>query len=249
MKYLLIIFFIITFTPSKSQAEGLYEYIDRKQAEKKKSRWTLADWMATKERNGWMDQWLALNTAPNFLDFNISVGGGKLTPTIDDVQAVDEKTVEGSLGLHFNIIGLEGQYKESEGHHKSRTGIFHLRIMGQSTQSTFIAVQYGIHLLTDDTYGKYDYDFLGVYANFYFLPYFGATGGYRNYLTTINDSLGIKSDGRRVDAGAFIELGALRLYGNYYLEVLEFRGTNPGISGGKDKREETGITYGLQLFF
>lgn len=248
MKILVLIITFCFVSPSL-KAEGLYEYIDRKQEEKKKSRWTLADWMATKERNGWMDQWLAMNTAPNFLDFTLGGGLGKVTPTTDDNQSDSEKLTEGNLGLHFNIIGLEGQYKESPDRYKSRTGIFHLRILGQSTQSTFIAVQYGIHLLNDQAYGKYDYEFLGVYANFYFLPYFGAQGGYRNYMTTKSDSLGIESSGRRVDTGAFIELGALRFYANYFTEVLTFEGAGSGINGGKDKREEEGITYGLQLFF
>lgn len=54
----------------------------------------------------------------------------------------------------------------SSDEYKSRTGIFHLRILGGSTQSTYIALQYGVHLLNDQDNGKYDYDFTGVAVNF-----------------------------------------------------------------------------------
>jgi hypothetical protein len=94
-----------------------------------------------------MDQWLALNTAPNFFDFNIALESADFEHTINGTTDSEELSLKGaSIGLHFNIIGFEGQYKMAENsstdEFKSRTGIFHLRILGHSTQSTHIALQY-----------------------------------------------------------------------------------------------------------
>lgn len=132
-----------------------------------------------------MDQWLALNTAPNFLDFNIALETADFEHSINGTTDAEEQSLKGaSIGLHFNIIGFEGQYKMAENsstdEFKSRTGIFHLRILGHSTQSTHIALQYGVHLLTDQDNGKYDEEFSAVSADFYFLPFFGFEGAYRN---------------------------------------------------------------------
>lgn len=89
MKFLCSVFILIISIPSLAQ-EGLYEFIERKQAEKKQSRWTLAQWLALKERNGLMDQWLALNTAPNFLDFNIALEAADFDHTINGVTDAQE---------------------------------------------------------------------------------------------------------------------------------------------------------------
>lgn len=127
---------------------------------------------------------------------------------------------------------------------KSRTGIFHLRILGHSTQSTHIALQYGVHLLTDQDNGKYDYEFSAVSANFYFLPFFGFEGVYRNYIKTKNDGLTSESWGRRVETGFFLELGFLRLFAVKYRETLVFKD-----SSTTNTEVDEGTSYGLRMFF
>ena len=59
-----ILVFVVSL-PARSQStvEGTYEVtVNKKQEEKTKARWTLAEWLAQKQRNQMMDLWLAQNS-------------------------------------------------------------------------------------------------------------------------------------------------------------------------------------------
>ena len=60
-------FFVATF--AASNAFAVLDFLNNKQAPKKTSRWTLADWMSTKRQMSLQDQWLAMNSSDNFYEF------------------------------------------------------------------------------------------------------------------------------------------------------------------------------------
>lgn len=51
-----LIFLVFSFSSNLFAIEGVYEVIIKKQQEKEASRWTLADWLLTKQKMALMDQ-------------------------------------------------------------------------------------------------------------------------------------------------------------------------------------------------
>ena len=66
MKLLLALLFTL---PCFSQAETVWEYVDRKLEKKEFKRWSLSSWLYEKEKFAYQDQWLAMNTDSDFLSF------------------------------------------------------------------------------------------------------------------------------------------------------------------------------------
>ena len=240
------------------RGEGLYDFIDRKQKQKKKSRWTLGGHMALRERNSLMDQWLAINTSANALEFFFSgeMNSGTIpvrkdTSTGLETNLPEETFQQFNLGIFVTIFGLEFQYKRAKAENQNsfdntRTGMFHLRILGNSTQSTSINLSYGIKVAEDNSFGKFNYDFVGAWSEIYLIGSFGIQGMYRKYLNSENDDRTLESSGSRTEAGAFLEFNFFRLYGVWFQEDYDF---TVKANGNETTFTNDGIFYGVKLFF
>jgi hypothetical protein len=192
--------------PTSSWADETYTFIVKKQEEKKLKRWTLQEWLETKEKMRLMDMWLALHTPSPFEFF---VGTEFQTPS---------SGIGLGVAAYASLVGLEIQHEWIS---PPRThALFHLRIFGFADQSTHITLQAG---LRDEERGDGAMPrsaLLGGRMSVYVLKYFGVEGLYRHYFATAG-----RGAERRWEAGAFIDFSFVRVYGKYFNEnsPLQYR--------------------------
>lgn len=205
--------------------------------------WTLADWLNQKQKFKLQDQWLAVNTQANLYEFGLNGG-----------QASYEKTVNGvtnkytmnqiSASFWFSIFGLEYVRNSSAEDFVSQSGQFNIRLLGQSASSTNLKAFYGVR---KTEYKNPDNEITNNYAGadlrLYIFQFFGVTAGYEKSFQAEDNSM-TAYEGQRVDYGAFIELGFVRLSGTYFTEDTYV--TPSGGSESKQSRE--GVLTGLQFY-
>lgn len=210
-------------------ADDAYTFIVKKQDEKEKHRWNLADWLNTRDRMRVQDLWLSLHSPSPFefylggnLQFNQLIPGGS--------QGASEMFA----GAFSSIFGLEGRY-ESATAETRWFGIFNFRFFGNQDQSTNMTLQMGIRN-TDDGYNVYRNTLAGLSITFYLSKYFGVEGLYRYYFPSTPIESGAQYSGERIQGGGFIEFKFLRIFGGYIVD-------NESIS------KMTGAQVGTKIYF
>jgi hypothetical protein len=186
-----------------------WSFVGRKAEVKRQSRWSLDEWLATRERMKWSDMWLALNY-PSPYEFFL-LGGYNLVPQSNGGKA----GVRLGAGAYVKIFGLEyehGTVLRDEDHAR-----FHLRLFGYNVQNTNLTFQAGVRFLSNATREGY----LGLSATIYLHKYFGIYSLYRYYLT---------SSEHRTEVGPFVDFGPLRVFGNY---LYQEQNANGWILGGQ----------------
>ncbi|MEZ4873854.1 MAG: hypothetical protein R2827_16760 [Bdellovibrionales bacterium] len=135
--WLLVLFFTIS---ELAQAqEGVYEVVVKKQEKKERTRWTLTDWLAQKERIRMMDYWLAMNTSDNPFEFSIGMDTGDLTLETDDGTTVvdtSERASQYHLSAFATIVGISGRLVDNSDDYDGSELAFNLRLLGSSQQNT-----------------------------------------------------------------------------------------------------------------
>jgi hypothetical protein len=208
---------------SNASADDVYTVVVKKQEVKAKSRWTLSEWLETRDRMKLMDLWLALHS-PSPYEFNL---GGNYQ-LLDQSAASQNNTWEVFAGAFASIFGLEGRYEA--GSLKRWFGIFNLRIFGYHDQGTNITLQGGVRG-SESGSATYRNALAGVSLTIYLSRFFGVDGLFRYYFPSTPDGSGIIYSGNRYQGGAFIDFKFLRVYGNYFIEgdgVLSMRGATLG---------------------
>lgn len=240
---------LIGFTGSRAlaQLEGKYEVtIDKKQEEKRKSRWTLEEWLAQKQRNQMMDLWLAKNSHSSLFEFflegqaiNYNSSDGHGGPSAND------NAYQGTFAAYAGIAGLAGGY-EGDGEDRTKWfGSFNLRIFGRAIQDTHVNIDYGLQGLTLKNTGEYFQNQAGgVSLDLYLTKQFGVQGAYHHILPGASNQ-DRSMDGENEQAGVFIDFGAMRVYGCWRKEFLRFNGG--ALPNSSEFRE--GFGGGLRLFF
>lgn len=226
-------------TGTIAKADDVYQVIVKKQEEKKKTRWSLSEWLETRDRMRLMDLWLAIHS-PSPYEFYLGgdyhFGGLKSdTPSVSSAYG----SIRGYAAAFASIFGLEGQYDSTA---SRKLGIFHVRIFGFHNQSTHITLQTGLRSEAEPE--NLRHIFAGVTAAFYFHRYFGIEGLYRNYFASVNSVNGVKTSGTRYEGGAFVDFKFTRVYGTYFYELERVRG-NPAQSN----QTRSGVLAGVKLFF
>lgn len=195
----------------KACADDIYTIVIKKQEDKDRYRWTLSDWLYTRDTMRIQDLWLALHSPSPYEFF---LGGN---------YQFDHLTPGGTLNpweLHFgafvSIFGLEAHYESTVDNQWS--GIFDLRVFGYHDQSTNITLQVG---LRDRSNGSYSIDniFTGARFTIYLARAFGVEMLYRHFFTNstpTSTGVGISSD--RFQGGVFLDYKFLRIYGDYFTE-------------------------------
>ncbi|MCM2323514.1 MAG: hypothetical protein NDJ90_09660 [Oligoflexia bacterium] len=188
---------------SEARCDDVYTVVVKKQEAKAQRRWSLAEWLETKEKIKLMDMWLALHTPSPFEfalsgDYRTGSGpGGNFTGWSASALAF------------ATIFGLEAQFERAP---QSRYhGLFHFRILGYSDQGTHITLQGGLRGI-----GGHRAPLAGVRTSLYLARFFGIEGLYRHYFESAGPE-------RRYEAGAFIDFRYLRVYGGAYFEPLPVR--------------------------
>src|SRR5262245_4488691 len=87
---------------TRAQADDVYTFVVKKQEEKAKRRWSLADWLDTLDRMRMMDLWLALHS-PTPYEFFLS--GAYVMPN----NSSSPKGSDLSFAAFASIFGLEGR--------------------------------------------------------------------------------------------------------------------------------------------
>lgn len=244
-KFLILFFtFSLTSTVCAQGIEGVYEVIVRKQEEKKAVRWTLADWLLTKQKMALMDQWLALHSSSTLFEFFLEGSGGMLDGR-SSLESMDKSktSYRYQAAFYLRAIGIQGGVDKFSGFQDSSFYQGNLILLGSSAQSTNIQVHYGKRNLNTQ-YGEFGPTYWGVSGSLYLLPFLGGLYEYRNYSS--DESAGNSfSDRKRQEYGAFLDIWFLRLRGTYFKERSTF---NTTANGAFDQRI-SGWWFGGQLFF
>jgi hypothetical protein len=239
--------FILFFASLNAHAYFQMDFLKNKNSAKASSRWTLADWLQQKSKARLADQWLAANRAAGQL-VEVNLGGGYNQYEVKTgaaSAAVDHHSQSYQLDTYISFFNLMGEYEKTDNDKESMAGAAGLRLLGSSSQTTNLVARYGIRQLKDTVTDEvWKNNFAEGQLQLYVISAFGLQGKYRYYFPH-DSSSGNKLAGHRVTAGAFLEFGLLRLFGDYYQEPMEL--TPAG--GAAVKQDRTGFEYGIKLFF
>lgn len=210
------------------------------------SRWTLGEWLAQKDRNKLMDQWLWLNS-PSPYEFSLlgaNTNYKKILTTSENEYTIT--SLESSAYAH--IVGLTMEYENRNSENENDlTGMLNLRLLGSSIQSSGLTVHYGQRTRTFsglDPVSVTKNQFYQVSLQLYIGQYFGITSSHRTYLPFTDTYFG-EITGNQFQAGAFIEFEFLRIFGTWFEDIQ--KNSNPSTPNPEIKRN--GIKTGLQFFF
>ncbi|OFZ19577.1 MAG: hypothetical protein A2X94_14110 [Bdellovibrionales bacterium GWB1_55_8] len=235
MYSLIVLFFLFALIWAYSphvRADETFTFVVKKQEEKAKNRWTLSEWLETRDRMRLMDLWLALHS-PSPYEF--LAGAAYIAP----------QTGAASSGMGFSgaayasIFGVGGDYEPASASRAARWDAqFLFRIFGYHAQGTNLTLQAGVRGGEEGQRGA----IAGISANFYLARHFGLEGLYRHHFESIPNAAGNRVQGSRYEGGAFIDFSFLRLFGNYFSEQERRSGeTFDGVT--------TGLQLGAKLFF
>lgn len=224
---------------AEARASGFYQYVQKKQETKAKSRWTLQEWLSTKDRIEMMDLWLAFNT-PSPFEFYIGgdYGSGEFA------GAPRATTFGMHAAAYASLFGLEGRYRT--GARPETQALFNFRIFGFQTQGTNLTLQGGLRFQEGVTApGESSRNAsVGGTTTIYLGRYFGVDALYRKHFRSVPTISGTLSQGSQFEVGAFIEFNVFRVYGTYFAERVEtVSGAN--VSGATGR----GFTVGTRLYF
>jgi hypothetical protein len=175
---------------SPVRAHELYQWANRRQEEKAKTRWTLSEWLETRDRMRLMDLWLAMNSPSPFEFF---IGGANRLDEGWSVQAAAYATIFG-LGFERNS--------------ETTSGEFLLRVLGNQIQGTNLTLSLGVRS------GELRNAYAGAGLTIYLARYFGLDGSYRRHFAAVPNSAGLANESFELDWGAFIDFKFLRVFGS-----------------------------------
>ncbi len=244
--------YILLLFPLFIQAESYLVTIEKQQEEKRSNRWTIADWFSTKNKVRLMDQWLAMHRSEsNIFDLYVGANMGtwqeELTQNgVTSEQDITWQSAEAGFGLW--IFGAEAAYeldgKDSE-RFKAQNLWGHIRLIGDSLQSTNLRAIGGIRLLEltgNGSIDEYENIFWGGILTLYVFDFLGFEMGYRQYVAAESET-GIELEGQRLDRIVFLELWALRFYANFFREDLNFT-----VAGSNSSTRNQGLLAGARIY-
>jgi len=239
---------LLVFHSFQAAAYFQMDFMKAKAANRASSQWTLADWLAQKNKMRLADHWLAMNRSASIFELNPSGGYNKFQIKTTDAAGVtttvDRHAQSYQLDMYISLLNLMGEFEKTDNHIEAYGGALGLRLLGTSSQTTNLILRYGWrrlrHLTTQE---DWENQFAEGQLQLYLVSVFGLQSKYRHYFPNTSNK-GNKLEGRRLTAGAFVELAIFRLYADYYQEPLEK--TSAGIVS---QEEREGFEYGLKLFF
>ncbi len=216
-------------------------------AAREAKRFTLQEWLENKDRRALMDMWLSINT-PSPYEFVISgaLQNYTLSTTSSGVTISQSNSIiAGEVTAYAKLVGVTLEHTNNQAEKfNDVTGIFNLRVFGHTVQGSHLTLHYGLRTRTASN-GSYrlNQPFPAVTLQIYITKYFGIQGNYRSF-GTVTESFFGDTTADELTYGAFIEYGALRLFGDIYQERQNSKLLN--IDTGF-KRE--GARVGLKLYF
>lgn len=218
--------------------EGVYQVIIKKQEEKRSNRWSLADWLATKQKIALMDQWLALHSSSSWFELVLEGMGGDLDGY--ESTGVSSKTSASryQISAYIRALGFQYGVEKFPGLMDSSLLQANLILLGTSAQSTNIQLHYG-QRTQETSFGEFKPSYWGASASLYLLSFLGGTYEYRKF-----SSKGDYHGGKRYEYGAFLDVFFLRLKATYFKERNGYTRSSIGDYG----QSFSGWWFGAQLF-
>jgi hypothetical protein len=238
---------LILSSPS-ALAQFQMDFLNSKRNATQGSQWTLADWLLQKNQRALMDHWLSLNRDDGLFDVRLQGGHSEFGVRTKDAAGTARVTTRAQsyeLDLYVSLFNLYGEYEKREDQRESYGGGLGLRLLGANGRTTSLVARYGWRKLRDlKDQEEWENQFAEGQLQVYVVKQFGLTGRYRHYFPSESNK-GTRLEGHRVTAGAFIEFGAIRLYGNYHIEPIRLK---PDGSEVKSENRE-GYNAGVALNF
>lgn len=246
MRSLLLWVVVVMVFPQSARAYDFYSRAQKKQEAKDAKRWSLSQWMEQKRNNRLMDTWLMYN-APSPYEFFLGVDTASVQrdTLINDIvtQSQSYRTYRGHMAAFVTLVGLYGEYEKSNEILEQWKALFMFRILGSSDQSTHLTAHYGL-MGREDQGEKSQHQVGGGRFNFYLIRAFAVHGLYE-YILEAETDVHNTIEGHRIEAGAHIEYGALRIYGSWFSENLKRVDT---LNQETHQRRE-GILFGTRIYF
>jgi hypothetical protein len=233
--------------------EGIYKVIIEKEKKKELRRWTLAEWLATKDRNSRMDMWLALNSSDTDYEFylNLDYATQKTVESSDALGITDQKIPIYRLGFaaYATIVGLEYKHQFMDSYSGSKA-YFKLRVFGTGEQNTNLNLFYGVRNYKETILGSmgeesFQNEFFGFSITLYVFKKFGFQTHFENYVATRSDK-NFSFDGAFLETSIFVDYSFLRIYGALVKEPIEYTETS---SSNSVKWTREGFFGGVKFFF
>ncbi|MBC7457677.1 MAG: hypothetical protein H7235_05320 [Bdellovibrionaceae bacterium] len=214
-------------------------------------RFSLAEWLDTKNRNNTMDMWLGYNTNDDIYEFKLGlnmnqddvktqVGGG--IPAASGIF----RSYEGELSAYARNVGLTAGYHDNnEQNFTDTTGMFNFRLFGKSMQTSHLTLHYGLRTRLGSGSASYrlNQQFPAATFQLYIVDNFGIYSHYRKYLKS-NEAVFGDTEGSDLQYGVFIEYGRLRIFGNMFEE-----NQNSILNNVNTDINHKGTQFGIQLYW
>jgi hypothetical protein len=216
-------------------------------AARESKRFTLQEWLENKDRRALMDMWLSIHTPT---PYEFVLGGALQSYTADATSggvtsSNSKKTYFGEVSAYATFIGLSLEHTNNydEGFNDV-TGIFNLRVFGNTVQGTHLTLHYGLRTrtATDGSY-RLNQPFPAVTLQLYLMKYFGIQGNYRAF-SPVTESFYGDTTMDELTYGAFVEYGILRLFGDVYQERQSSK-----LNGVETEIKRNGGRVGLKFYF
>lgn len=246
---ILVIFFILygLISNSKSYAQykpQFWQNMQKKQEFKKTTRWTLTDWLDTKKRMNLMDQWLAMNTQPKD-SFEFYIEGSKIHETRKHLLIQeDENYYQFKTGLSLWFLGLDYGNQRIKNNQREEELRASLRLLGSSSQSTYLKIFYGIRNIDDYLQDDLTHSFYGATVQAYLFSRVGGFAEFSQFSESESKTSIYKFNGQRMSYGAFIEINVIRIYAQWFVEDRKIEQNSV-----KTEHEHRGLSTGVQIYF
>lgn len=211
---------------SSGFADETYTVTVKKQPEPSKDirRWSLQEFLDTKDRMRLMDLWLALHT-PKPYEFFLNA----------DARFVENPTAPWDYRLSFSAFAsIFGLSVEGESIPSKVNLLFLLRVFGFREQATHLTLHVGLRSQADPL--PFRSAFLGISSALYFTKYFGFEAMYRHYYAGVPTITASTYEGFHFEGNAFMDFSALRIFGGYLRQT-------------DDQMSRVGFLTGLRVFF
>jgi hypothetical protein len=197
-------------------------------------RWTLAGWIAQKNRIKLMDQWLARHF---FSPYEFYVGGSFSWGTSPGGPAFDLGTANAAAFVSFAGIGAQYDYNAQD---PRWYGMAYLKLLGQRIHGTNLTLHGGARSEVRGGSALWN-PMAGVSATLYITRYFGLDGLYRYYFASFSSGLGVWFSGYRVEGNVLLDFSLVRVFGGYFYDTESQPGPlGQNLSGGQ---------IGMKIFF
>ena len=254
MSRFLMMIFALLLSPSLSLAESSGSSgssLGQRATNRESKRWTLQEWLDTRDRNRMMDLWLSMNSASPYE----AMAGASYKSYLRDVDVPKTQdsftSVDGLVTAHAHFVGLTVEYENNvQEKLNDLSGMLNLRLFGDSIQSTYLALHFGQRTRTFTSFTPsrdYKNQFGQVSLQLYLMKSFGIDGFHRIYIPSTNDISKEDISGSLSEAGLFIDFKALRIFGAAYRDLQIIKSTTSPYAETDTIR--AGSRAGVKIYF